>query len=124
MVTYRDPCLKESYEVFGKSGKYIREMTLSESALTAHIIGVFGREDRPRGAYVKSVMSLMDYMTGNTYEDICRSREEMLSVTVDELRELASAVEDVLSSGYICTIGNEEKILENKDLFKNIIRFN
>ena len=55
---------------------------------------------------------------------IVKQMADMLSVTEEELRDLAASVDSVLSQGYICTIGNEEKILENKDLFENIVRLN
>ena len=122
MFTYRDPCLKESIDVFNSSGGFIRALDMSSSELSGHVIGSFGRIDRPTSAYMKVSRSIAAYMSGRTYEDISRDREAMLNVDVDALRSLGDSVERALSQNYICVIGNEEKILENKELFLNVVR--
>lgn len=122
MVTYRDPCLAESLEVFKRSADFIRDVDLTEDALTAHIIGTFGRLDRPMSAYMKSSRALALYMSGRTYEDMARDRELMLNVTAEDIKNFAPALEAAVNLDSICVIGNEEKIRDNSNLFKNLVK--
>lgn len=46
-----------------------------------------------------------------------KEREEVLNATQEDIRGLASLVKAVLDSGSLCVIGNEEKIMAEKDLF-------
>ena len=41
-------------------------------------------------------------------------------MTQEDIRELARLVEAVLDQGHICVIGNESKIEEDRDLFKEV----
>ena len=46
----------------------------------------------------------------------------MLNVDAEKLRSLADSVDAVISQNYRCTIGNEEKLLSEKELFGNTVR--
>ena len=122
MVTYRDPCLSESFDVFRKSADYIRNLKLSEDELKKHIIGTFGRLDRPMSSYMKSSRALALWMSGRTYDDMLRDRTAMLNITVDELKSLAPSLDATVDLSARCVIGNEEKIRENESLFNNLVK--
>ena len=64
--------------------------------------------------------SLSILMSGLTYEDLKKEREEIINVTQEDIRALSSLVQAVLDEGNICVIGNESKIEEDSDLFKEI----
>jgi len=121
-TTYRDPELSESYKVFEGCGDFIRSKLPTDDELNRYIVGSFGKIDRPMTPYVKAVRSLSVYMTGITFDDMCRDRLAMLNVTAEKLQSLAHSVDDVISQGFRCTIGNEEKLLSEKELFSNTIR--
>ncbi len=122
MATYRDPCLAESLEVFAASGEFIRSVSLDESDVNCHVIGTFGKLDRPMSVYMKASRSIAAYMSGRTYDDISKDRQAMLNADAESLRSLAASVDAVMSQNYICVIGNEEKILENKHLFGKVLK--
>lgn len=123
MATYRDPCLKESVDVFKSCGEFIRGVDLTEADINNHIVGTFGRLDRPSGAYVKASRSIGAYMSSRSIDDIRADRHAMLDVTADTLISLADAVDAVTAQNYLCVIGNEEKISENADVFENLVKF-
>lgn len=122
MVTYRDPCLSESFDVFRKSADYVRNLNLSEDELKKHVIGTFGRLDRPMSSYMKSSRALALWMSGRTYDDMLRDRTAMLNITVDELKSLAPSLDATVDLSARCVIGNEEKIRENESLFNNLVK--
>lgn len=120
--TYRDPCLSESYEVFEGVGDFIRSAAPTEEDINKYVVGTFGKLDRPMTPYVKSIRSLSVYMTGITYDDMKRDREAMLNVTADDLVSLADSVDSIIFQNFRCVIGNEERILKEKELFANTVK--
>ncbi len=122
LSTYRDPCLRESVDVFKSSGEFIRNLDMTDSELLGHIIGTFGRIDRPMSPYLKAARSLSSYMTGRTYDDMLRDRNDMLTVTVDDIKSFADPLEKIIGNSSICVIGNEAKIRECSDLFDNTVK--
>ena len=74
----------------------------------------------PPNTASKGRRSLSMYLAGITEEDLNRERAEILDVTIEDIRGLANTVKAVLDADHICVIGNESKILESKDLFKEV----
>ena len=117
LSTYRDPNLSQSLEVFRGCGDFIRSMKINENDLTSLLIGVFGRIDRPLTPYMKVIRSLQAYRLGYSNDDIQRTRDEILGVTPEMLKELADGFDSAIKENYFCVIGNEEKIKKEKNVF-------
>ena len=47
-------------------------------------------------------------------------REEILTANKEDIRNLAGIVESVMKDDYLCVVGSEGKIKENKDMFLEI----
>ena len=118
--SYRDPQLRATDEVYRKTGDFVRALNPAEKELTKLIIGTFSSLDFPKTARQKAASSMNAYMTGVTYEDVQREREEALDVTVEQLRECADMIDDVIAQNYVCTIGNEAKVRECADMFDTL----
>jgi Zn-dependent M16 (insulinase) family peptidase len=50
-----------------------------------------------------------------------KERDEVIDATVDSIRALAPAIRGALDQGYICVVGNENTIEENKELFDKVV---
>ena len=61
------------------------------------------------------------YVTDLTEEEVAKNKEECLKTTLEDLKNYAEVVEKVMEKEYICVIGNEEKIMEHKELFGEIM---
>lgn len=119
-ASYRDPNIAQTNEIYEKSVDFIRNFQADERELTKYIIGTISGIDVPRTPRMKGNASITAYISGITKEDVEKQREEILNVTVEDIRQLADIVAAVLEDGNICVIGNEKKIEENKDLFKEV----
>ncbi|MCR5093568.1 MAG: insulinase family protein [Lachnospiraceae bacterium] len=119
-VTYRDPHLKRSLDVFREAAAYIRGFDADERALTQYIIGAVSELDTPKTPMAKGAASMIAYLTGITQEMIQQARDELLAVTGDDIRALADIVEAFVSDGQICVVGSAEKIKAHEDLFARI----
>ena len=117
LVSYRDPNLAKTFETFAGTADFIRNFQADEREMTKYIIGTISIKDTPRNPSAQGRRSFAAYISGVTYEDICREREEILSLSVEKVRALAPVMEAVLSQNYICAVGNAEKINESAELF-------
>ena len=119
-ASYRDPNLKESYEIYKKIPEYLENLELDARDMTKYIIGTVSALDTPLNPSAKGARSFGMYLTGCTDEDVQRERDEVLATDVSALRKLAPVVASVLSEETCCTIGNAQKVEENSGLFDTV----
>jgi len=86
--------------------------------MTKYIIGTISNIDQPMTPALKGDRSMNLYMNHVTAQMITEERNQILDATEEDIRALADVVEAVLRSEQICVIGSEEKIEEQKKLFK------
>ena len=119
-MSYRDPNLMETYNIFKEIPEYIRNFSADERDMTKYIIGAISRMDTPLTPQAEGALSYICYMLGVTEEDLQRERDEVLGADADKIRALAPLIETALSQGVICAIGDEVKIEEAKDNFYSV----
>ena len=122
--SYRDPKLAETEKVYEGTGDYVRNLNPDEKELTKYIIGTFSGYERPISRYGKASRSFDAYITGNTYEEVLRRRAEMLDITAEQFAAVGDVFDKILEQGYLCAVGNEKNIADNKDMFDNLITIN
>ena len=120
VVSYRDPHVGRSYEVYKKIADYLRNFEATELEMTKFIIGAISEMDTPKPAYTKFLLGLSCTLSHLTNEDLQREREEVLSANPETIRELSAYIEKAFSAEILCTIGNGQKIEENKSYFDTI----
>lgn len=119
-TSYRDPNLAETNKIYENAVDYIKNFTADERDITKYIIGTFSTLDTPLTPQGKGKRSFSMYIAGINEEELKKEREQVLNVTVEDIRDLHKIVQAVLDAGVICVIGNETKITENKGLFKEV----
>ncbi len=119
-VSYRDPNLEKTVEIYEGIPEYLRNFTVNERDMTKYVIGTISNMDRPMTPAAKGDRSLNLYMNRMTEEMIRKERDQVLDATQEDIRALAEVVEAVLSAEQICVIGNEEKVEAQKELFKEV----
>ncbi len=124
-TSYRDPNLKNTNLVYEGIPEFIRNFTAEDRDITKSIIGTISTLDTPLTPKTKGARSLSMLLTGLTYEDLKKERDDIINVTQEDIRALDKLVEAVLVQGNICVIGNESKIEEDSELFyevKNLMK--
>lgn len=119
-VSYRDPNLVKTIEIFEGATEYVRNFDVSDRDMLKFIIGTMGELDTPLTPSAKGSKSLMAYMCDLSVEDFQKERDEILSADVNAIRKLAPIIESVLKQDYMCTVGNEDTIRKSEDLFDEI----
>ncbi|HHX66530.1 MAG TPA: peptidase M16 [Gallicola sp.] len=118
--SYRDPNIKNTIDVYNKTGEFLRNLELDNTELTQFIIGSVTKFDPPATNPTKGKVALTMYISGQTSDDLRKNLEEALNTNLDELKEFAKDIDYAMEKNYMATIGNTEQIKENKELFGEI----
>ena len=119
-VTYRDPNLARSNDVFEGIPEYLENFDVDEREMTKFVIGTMSGIDTPLTPAAKGLRDIGAVFGKISYEDIKKNRHEIIDCSADDIRALAPKIRKALDEGNICVIGSEAKIEEDKVLFKNI----
>ncbi len=119
-VSYRDPKLKDTLDVYDNIPEYIRNFSPDERDMTKYIIGTFSALDTPMNPEAKGSRSMSAYIEGIEYELIQKERDEILNAKPQDIQKLADLIEAILKKDSICVIGNENMIKDSAELFENI----
>ena len=122
-VSYRDPNLKRTVEVYEGVADYLENFTVSERDMTKYIIGTMSNIDYPMTPAIKGERSMNLYMNKVSAEMIREERGQILDANQEDIRALAKVAKAVLDAGEFCVIGSEEKIEESRDLFRTVTGF-
>ena len=109
-VSYRDPNLENTVEVFEKAAEYVRSFEADERTMTQFIIGALSNMDTPMTPATKGLYGLKMYLTGATFEDVQKERDELLGATPDKIRSLSKYIDAFMDTNAFCVVGGEEKI--------------
>ena len=118
--SYRDPNLAETIRVYEGIADYLENYTADEREMTKAVIGTFSSMDTPLNPSAKGARSLNAYLSGTDFADIQKERDEVLSVSVEEIRKTAALVRAVIGQDHLCVIGSEAKIEGDRALFTEV----
>ena len=119
-VSYRDPNLKETIDIYEKAADYIENFSCSDRDMTKFIIGTMADIDAPLTPYDEGIASFGAYFSHKTNADKQKNRDEILNCNVETVRGLAQYIREIMKAEALCVVGAEDKINENKELFMNI----
>jgi Zn-dependent M16 (insulinase) family peptidase len=121
IVSYRDPKLKETLQVYDEMVDYLKNFQGDEAEITKYIIGTISNFDFPLTPSMKGEATIGNYLCKVSYEDQQKERNEVLKTTAEDIRSFAKLLQETLKQNYICVLGNDSKIKENKDIFNNLV---
>ena len=116
-VSYRDPHLRRTLEVYQGVPEYVRNFTADEREMTKYIIGTISGKDVPRTPQTQGALGRMAYFRGLTVEMMQKERDQILNATVEDIHALAPLIEAVLSDDQLCVVGSESAIEKAEDVF-------
>ena len=119
-VSYRDPNLEKTIEVYERVADYLRSFSVEERDMTKFIIGTISSIDRPLTPAGKGERSLGVYMNNISEEMIRQEREQVLDATQQDIRKLAEVVDAVMKAGLVCVIGSEERVEQAREIFMTV----
>ncbi|MCI1958477.1 MAG: insulinase family protein [Clostridia bacterium] len=122
--SYRDPKVKSTFDIYNNTAEFIEKTDFSKDEIEKYTLGAVNEIDRPKSSTEILEMSTICFMNDITDEMLQKSRDEMLSVNLDDIHSFSRLLKTAMSKKNIVTIGNEGKINENKDLFDTVRNLN
>ena len=119
-VSYRDPNVKETNEVYEAVVSYLENFNADERDMTKYVIGTISDLDTPLLPPYKGSKADSAWFSGVTDEMLLKERQEVLAVQPEDIRALAEVIKAVLATGSLCVIGNAEKVKENSEMFGEV----
>ena len=116
-ASYRDPNLRKTLAAFDDMVDYLRHFSVTEQEMSRFIIGTIAREDRPLSPSMRGRRALANHLRGISQTEEQQRRDEILSTTASDIRQMADMIQSVLDQNYFCVFGNESKLQENRELF-------
>ena len=120
LVSYRDPNLKKTLEVFDGAADYLRTFQADEEEMTKYIIGTISEMDVPLTPSGKGSASLNAYMCRVSQEQLQQERDQVLSASAEDIRALADYIQTIVSQENICVVGSENAIDGETELFSQV----
>lgn len=119
-VSYRDPNLTKTLDIYERAAEAVARFEADERTMTQYIIGAVSDLDMPMNPAAKGLYSLSAYMTGLTKEFQQKERDEILTASPADIRELAAYIRAFMEEDFLCVVGNAGKIKENQKIFMKI----
>ena len=120
LVSYRDPHLKRTLEVYQGVPDYIRAFEADEREMTKYIIGTISNKDVPRTPQMQGSVSKAAYFSKVTEKMLQKERDQILGAQKEDIQALAALVEAVLADEQICVVGSETAISKAEDVFMEV----
>lgn len=117
--SYRDPNLAETYDIYRNLQKDIETFWADVREMTKYILGTINELDQPKTNMDRLNAVISKFYTGVTDEMLIQERQEILQTTAEDIRSCADLLQ-LINCENTCTIGNEQKIKAQTDLFTKI----
>jgi len=109
-LSYRDPNLLQTLEVYGKTSEFLRKLDLSDEELTKTIVGTIGDMDAYQLPDAKGFTSLVRYLVGDTDEYRQEVRDQVLSTNSSDFHALADVLARAEEQGQVAVLGSADAI--------------
>jgi len=110
-ASYRDPNLADTLDAYGKTGDFLKNLTLDEDELTRALIGAIGAIDAYLLPDAKGYADTLRWLTGMTDEKRQTRRDEVLSTTADDFRRFGEFL--TMDNCVTSVLGSKEAIRES-----------
>lgn len=119
-TSYRDPEIARTNKVYEDVVEYIKNLNPSEEDLLKFKIGAIGGLESVLHVSNKGDVAQSQYLQGITYEMLASQRKEVIEATKEDLVRLAPLFEEALAQDNLCVIGNDKKVEQSKEMFKEV----
>lgn len=117
--SYRDPNLTETYSVYKKLAADIAGFHADTREMTKYILGTINELDQPKTNMDQLNAAISKFYKNVSDESLIQQRQEILHTTADDIRQCQDLLK-LIDCQNICTIGNEQKIKTNGEVFRTI----
>ncbi|MBQ4133021.1 MAG: insulinase family protein, partial [Desulfovibrionaceae bacterium] len=106
LVSYRDPNVSNTLEVYARVGEHLRGLRLERSELERNLVGAIGELDVHLLPDAKGNASFARFLTGDNDEFRQRMRSQILNAGLEHFHELGEIL-CRLKEGSVCLLGGQ-----------------
>lgn len=110
LLSYRDPNLLRTLEVYDQAAGALRSADLSEDELTRSIIGAISSMDAYQLPDAKGFTSLTRYLLGDSDAVRQKVRDEVLAARPEDFRAFADVLDEVAARGRVAVLGSADAL--------------
>ncbi len=119
-TSYRDPQLRRTIEVYEGIPEYLEHFEVSDRDMTKYVIGTISGMDTPLTPAILGYRSLLAFLGHVSFDQIQEERDQVLTACEADIRALAPLTKAVLEQEYLCVVGNEDRLAQDKELFDEL----
>ena len=119
-TSYRDPNVKNTYDAYIDTPKFIEEFNPNEEELLNYIIGTIANISPVLHVKNKGISAFANYFRKNTIDIRNKVRNEIINVTLDDIKSYKELYLNALNNYNNVTLSSDNNIEENKNLFDTI----
>lgn len=109
-LSYRDPNLLETIDVYDQTAHFLRNLDLSQDELTKSIIGTISSIDSYQLPDAKGSTSLMHHLFEEDAASRQKIREEVLNTSQADFKSFADVLDHVKEQGAVAVLGSQDTI--------------
>ncbi len=109
-LSYRDPNLQATIDVFDQASQFLRNLELSQSELTKAIISAIGDMDAYQLPDAQGYTALSRYLVGSSDEIRQGIRNQILETTPADFQAFGEALASFAEHGQVVVLGSQEAI--------------
>lgn len=124
-VSYRDPNLLRTLDVYDRTSEFLRGLDLTETELTRAIIGAIADLDAYQLPDARGFTAMVRYLVGDDDAYRQRLRDEVLNATAADFRAFADVLDALRDQAALVTMGGEAAVTaanQERELFDEITR--
>lgn len=123
VASYRDPNIKETFDIYKGLPEFSKNIDITQADLDRFILKAFSIYSAPSGELAGASDAINNYLSGKSADEQLKVLREIKSVTVQDVKDTAVMFENFIKNGAYSTVGGVQKLTENKGLYDTIITF-
>ena len=121
LLTYRDPNIRETYQVYESLADLIENMELDQDTLNGYILSTYSGLANSAGELSGAVDAIVNLLSGRPQDINLQYMRQLKALTPDGVKHAAEIYRKLAESGIRCTAGSAAAINANADLYDAIL---
>ena len=120
-VSYRDPNVRETFEVYEALPEFLAGQTPDQETLDGYILSTYSVYAMPEGELTGALSAISSALSGEPADLKLQYMRELKALTPEKLTDYAAAYEALMAGGIRSTAGGAAAINANADLYDLIL---
>ena len=121
LITYRDPNVKETFEVYASLADAVEQMDVDQDTLDGYIMSAYSSLAQPAGELTGAAAAIEDTLFGKKLDRNLDYMRQLKAVTPETVKTAAEIYRKAWENGVHSTAGSAAAINGNADLYDSIL---